>query len=410
MDAVRHAAETAYQAAGAVKDAIKSPTEHPMSKNIIYVSKDEADAAGFGIELPMTPLKEILFKHPPLGDGDLRIDITHSGICHTDIHFAKQDWPVPHMWPIVPGHEIIGVVRAKGSKVGNEFQIGERVGFGPHRNCCGECEYCQAGDDHLCLKVEIEQGNPGMKLIYDPAFGGYATQMQAPAYYAFKIPDKIPSSQASVLLCAGVTTYNAVSRFASKGGMKVAVASIGGLGHLAVQFAKAFGNEVTAITGHPEEKGEEIQNVGADHVIDANDKNAVKQHSWAFDVIVNCNPRWRDYDQLLWMLKPRGKLCQIGISKQQQALNITEFNLCYYERQIIGIWVGSRKQTRDMLEFSAQHNVVPLIDEEMPLDRVNDGIAKVSNSQAKFRIVLRPDQYARARGLPTVNESPAGAV
>eukprot|EP00898_Chlorokybus_atmophyticus_P006211 jgi/Chlat1/6591/Chrsp46S06098 len=111
------------------------------------------------------------------------------------------------------------------------------------------------------------------------------------------------------------------------------------------------------------------------------------------------------------MLKPRGKLCQIGISSKKEPFNVTEFNMCYYERQIIGIWVGSRKQTRDMLKFAAEHNILPVIDEEIPLDKVNDGIAKVSKSQAKFRVVLRPDLYAKERGLPhsgATREPPAG--
>eukprot|EP00850_Spirogloea_muscicola_P014670 SM000107S14036 [mRNA] locus=s107:108433:110861:+ [translate_table: standard] len=371
---------------------------HPSGWTFV-AEQARADAIAMGQKGPKEKVTKLYIKHPELDPHDIRINVTHSGVCHTDPHVMNGDWPMPGMYPIVPGHEAVGVVVKVGSEV-TDWKVGERAGFGPHRHCCGECEYCKRGDDHLCLEIGHYEPKDikKPKLLYNPAVGGWATQMQGPASYAFKIPDSIPSEKAAPLLCAGVTVYNPLSRHV-KEGMTVGIHGIGGLGHLGVQFAKAMGCKVYAITGHAQEKRAITEQLGADVIVDTHNTQQLSDLENTLDYILSTNPRDADYNMLIELVKPGGRVCQVGIPHKNEPIKFDAFKFCSLQKAFIGAWVGSRKQTRDCLEFAAKHKVLPVIGQVLPLDQVDQALDKMFKSEAQFRQVLECETYARSQNM-----------
>ena len=243
----------------------------------------EADAVGWGFyEQDVKKIQKIYFKFPPLKSDEIRINITYTGLCHSQVHYVAGDW---NRWvknvPIIPGHEMVGEVTHVGSDV-KDFKIGDKVGFGCFRDYCGSCKKCLRGDDNLCRSSD-------QNLTYgDLYWGGFATAMQQPAKMFFKLPENLPEEAAAPLFCPGITAFTPVDKYC-KPGYEVAVAGIGGVGHMAVQYAKAYGCRVTVFTTS---KGKEdlFKKLGADRVVITTEEGVFQKEAGKYDVLINNLP------------------------------------------------------------------------------------------------------------------------
>jgi uncharacterized zinc-type alcohol dehydrogenase-like protein len=308
-----------------------------------------------------------------LGARDVEIDISHCGICHSDIHLISNDWGISQ-YPFIPGHEIIGTVSAVGSDV-RLLNVGERVGLGWQSNSCGECEWCTKGMENLCLASE---GTCVRR------HGGYASRVRANARFVFPIPDALTSEQAAPLLCGGITVYNPLRSHGVNPSSRVGVVGIGGLGHMAIQFARVFGAEVTAFSTSAE-KEKEARSLGAHRFVNTRESRALKEVAGSLDFVlstVNADQDWGVYVQ---SLRPTGTLCFVGVPPSPVSLHA--FPLIAGMRAVTGSPIGSPSRIREMLDVAARHQV-GAITQVFPMAKVNDALAKVKKNKVRYRAVL----------------------
>jgi uncharacterized zinc-type alcohol dehydrogenase-like protein len=319
------------------------------------------------------PLEPFRYEPAALGPWDVELDISHCGICHSDLHLINDDWGGSR-YPLVPGHEIIGSVARLGASV-TQLKPGQRVGVGWQRSACGECAFCRRGDGNLCEKSEATcMGH----------YGGFAEHIVTDSRYAFPIPEALDSAQAAPLLCAGVTVYSPLKRYGTAKGRRVGVLGIGGLGHLALQFASAMGAAVTALSSSAG-KADDARRFGAGEVLVTSDKGSIKRARRSLDFIlstVSADLPWSDYMQLL---APNGTLCFVGVAPSP--LNITIGGLIGGQKSVTGSNIGGRAMMTDMLDFAAAHKVAPRI-EPRPMTEVNGALKRVAENQARYRMVL----------------------
>lgn len=315
------------------------------------------------------------FKYEPAkpGSQEVEIAITHCGICHSDIHLISNDWGISQ-YPFIPGHEIIGTVSAKGSDV-RGLEIGQRVGLGWQSNSCGRCEWCLKGLENLCPESEGTCVH---------RHGGYATGVRANSRFVVPIPDALPSEQAAPLLCGGITVYNPMRIHGIGPSSRVGVVGIGGLGHIAVQFARVFGAEVTAFSTTAEKEAE-ARAMGAHHFVNSRDTKAMKDMASGLDFIlttVNADQDWATY---LHALRPTGNLAFVGVPPSP--LSLSAFQLISGQRTISGSPIGPPACLREMLEVAARHGVKATT-ECFPMAKANEAIEKVKKSKVRYRAVL----------------------
>ena len=347
---------------------------HPTYK---IVSDEEADAFGWvftGVKENMT---KIGFKFPEIKPNELRANITYTGLCHSDLHIVTEEWgPAP--FPLVPGHEICGVVTALGSDV-KGFEIGEPVAFGVLRETCGECEPCKADQENLC-NGKVEQ-----KYTYDKTYwGGYATALQQPAAFFYKIPKNLPVEKVPPLLCAGITLYNPIKDYC-KPGQEVAVIGVGGLGHLGVQYAKAWGCRVTGVTSS-EDKKDFIKKLGADDVFVSTDEN-LEKYKGKFHVVLNTISGSQKLTGLVWLTRPLGTFVQLGLPPSDQPPVFDPAPLVHCKINYVGSETGSRKVVKEMLEFSSKNNIVSMC-EQFEFNDFGKAFDVLKNGKPKFRCVV----------------------
>ncbi|MFW7379226.1 MAG: NAD(P)-dependent alcohol dehydrogenase [Oligoflexus sp.] len=316
------------------------------------------------------------YEEKPLGPYEIDVKVSHCGICHSDLHLIDNDWQISQ-YPLVPGHEIVGTVQAAGQLI-QHFQRGQRVGIGWQRTACMQCEYCMRGDENLCLE------NQGTCVGHH---GGFAERIIADGRFAFAIPESLSSENAAPLLCGGITVYAPLKSFDIRANMRVGVIGIGGLGHLALQFSRAFGCEVTAFSSSADKK-EEALALGAHHFVSSKDANEMQKLASSFDFILSTVSADLDWNLYLNLLRPDGKLCIVGIP--QSELKIQAFPLIAGRKSICGSPIGSRTMMNEMLEFAARHGIEART-ELMPMSEVNVAIEKVRANQARYRMVLKTD-------------------
>jgi len=318
-------------------------------------------------------LEPFCYQGSALAPMDVELNISHCGICHSDLHLINDDWHVSR-YPLVPGHEIIGTVAALGSGV-RHLKPGQRVGVGWQRSACGECEYCRRGEDNLCARSEATCVGH---------HGGFAERIVADSRFAFPIPAALDSAQAAPLLCAGVTVFSPLRRDGVGLGKRVGVLGIGGLGHLALQFAAALGADVTALSSTAA-KEQDARQFGATDFLDVSASGALQRAKRSLDFIlvtVNVDLPWGEY---LGMLKPNGTLCFVGVPPGDMQIPVGA--LIGGQKTLAGSAIGGRVMMKDMLEFAAQHRVAPRI-ETLPMHDVNRAVAQVAANQARYRMVL----------------------
>ena len=320
------------------------------------------------------PLEKFEYEAPELGDLDVQVSITHCGICYSDVHFIDNDTGFT-TYPFVPGHEIVGNVSALGSKV-TVLKEGDRVGIGWQARSCGECEWCIRGEENLC--PEIFQS-----ATWTP-YGGFATAIIVNSRFAFPLPEKLEPENVGPLMCGGITVYSPLRDHDIKPSMKVGVVGIGGLGHLALQFASAWGCEVTAFSS-TSAKEEEARALGATNFINSNDTAQLQHAARSLDFILSVGHDL-DWNAYLGTLRPKGKLCIIGIPANP--INIEPFQLMFGQMSVCGSLIGGRSAIREMLEFAAHHNIKAKT-EVMQMSEVNEAIAKLKDNRVRYRIVLK---------------------
>lgn len=309
-----------------------------------------------------------------LGAHDVEIAITHCGICHSDVHLISNDWGVS-TFPFIPGHEVIGTVKAAGAHVAS-LKVGERVGLGWQSNSCGVCEWCVQGKENLCAKSEGTCVG---------RHGGYADRVRANARFAIPIPEALASENAAPLLCGGITVYNPLREHEVSPASRVGVIGIGGLGHMAIQFAKVFGAEVTAFSSSPE-KEEEALALGAHHFVNTRETRALKDVAGTFDLILNTANADMDWSIYLQALRPTGTLVFVGVTPSPVTLGHV-FPLISGQRAVAGSPIGSPARIREMLDVAARHGVKAKI-EAFPMAKANEAIAKVKKNKVRYRAVL----------------------
>lgn len=322
------------------------------------------------------------FQRRELGPLDVAIEITHSGICHSDIHRVREEWE-SQLFPIVPGHEIIGQVSAVGSEV-SRFVVGQRVGVGVYIDSCRECVNCLAGEGNYCQQGMIETFASMERDGVTPTQGGYSTGIVVDENYVVSVPESIDSSAGAPLMCAGITVYAPLERFGAGPGKRVGVIGLGGLGHLAVRFAKAMGAEVTVFS-HSPTKEQDARDLGADHFVYSGDSDHMESLSMSFDIVVNTVSAPLDPAPYLSLLGLGGVLVFVGISGQPYP--VQAFDVLQQRRMIAGSIIGSVAQLQSMLNFAAEHGIEASV-EVIPATEINAAYERVINSDVRYRFVI----------------------
>lgn len=315
---------------------------------------------------------------------DVVIDIKYCGICHSDIHMTRDEWGFGAAFPMVPGHEIAGIVKTIGSKV-TKYKIGDRVGVGCMVDSCRECAHCKEEMEQYCI--------PGNTLTYGSlekdgstiTQGGYSDVIVVNEDFVLRIPDNLPLDKAAPLLCAGITTYSPLNHWKTGPGKKVAVMGLGGLGHMAVKLAKAMGAEVTVLSGSVS-KEQDAKKLGADHFLFTKESGVFQENALRFDLIINTiSSADLNMAEYFGLLKMDGTLVSVGAP--EKPLSIHPFPLIMMRRNFAGSVIGSIKETQEMLDFCGKHNITPEIELIQP-KHVNEAYARVLNSDIRYRFVI----------------------
>ncbi|MEH7120367.1 NAD(P)-dependent alcohol dehydrogenase [Neobacillus vireti] len=327
------------------------------------------------------PFEKTIIERRDLRPDDVLIDIKYCGICHSDIHNAHNDFG-SGVFPMVPGHEIAGVVTAIGSEV-KKFAVGDHVGVGCFVDSCGECDFCLRGEEQFCKKGVVVVFN---SIGYDGelTYGGYSQKIVVKDKFVVRIPDSMDLAVASPLLCAGITTYSPMKNWNVGPGKKVAIVGMGGLGHLAVQYAHTLGAEVTVLSQTMNKKEEAIC-LGADQYYATSDPATFTELVSRFDLILNTVSANIDVDAYLSTLNVDGTLVNVGLPNKPDQYNV--FSLFAGRRSIAASNVGGIRETQEMLDFSAEHGIAPMI-EVISAEQVDEAYERVLRSDVRYRFVI----------------------
>ncbi|MBB6695843.1 NAD(P)-dependent alcohol dehydrogenase [Cohnella xylanilytica] len=330
---------------------------------------------------PEGPFKLTSIERRDLQPHDVLIEIKYAGICHSDIHTARGEWG-PVQYPLVPGHEIAGIVAEVGSEV-TKYAVGDRVGVGCMVDSCRECENCRKGEEQYCLK-----GNTGTYAAIDRygqyTQGGYSTRIVVTEDFVVRIPDGIELDVAAPLLCAGITTYSPLRHWGAAPGKKVAVVGFGGLGHMAVKLAHAMGAEVTVLSQTLSKKEDGLR-LGADRYYATSDPETFKKLAGSFDLIVNTVSAKIDINAYLSLLGLGGTLVNVGAPAEPLEVNV--FSLIGHRRSFAGSMIGGIRETQEMLDFCAEHRIAPEI-EVISANRIDEAWERVLASDVRYRFVI----------------------
>ncbi|MET4637299.1 NAD(P)-dependent alcohol dehydrogenase [Mycetocola sp. 2940] len=316
-----------------------------------------------------------------VGANDVQIDIAFAGICHSDIHQAREEWGAG-IFPMVPGHEIAGIVTAVGADV-TKHSVGDRVGIGCFVDSCRECDNCLAGEEQFCLKGNVATYN-GREYTGENTHGGYSTQIVANENYVLSIPEGIGLDEAAPLLCAGITTYSPLKHWGAGPGKKVAIVGMGGLGHMGVKIAAALGADVTVLS-QTLSKQEDGLKLGATDYFATSDPETFKTNRKRFDLIINTVSADLPIDDYLSMLTLNGSMVFVGLPEKPQTFSV--FSLVGGRRRLAGSNIGGIRETQEMLDFCAEHGLGADI-EVIDADQVNDAYERVIKSDVRYRFVI----------------------
>lgn len=322
------------------------------------------------------------FEHRDPGPHDVHIAIEFCGICHSDIHQARNEWGNA-IYPMVPGHEIIGIVKEVGSAV-TKFKVGDRAGIGCMVDSCRQCPSCLAGEEQYCERGEGVWTYNARDKQGNITFGGYADHIVADEAYALKVPAGLDPAGAAPLLCAGITTYSPLKHWGAGPGKKIGVVGLGGLGHMALKFSHAFGAKTVQFTTSAG-KVDDAKKLGADEVILTREPGWETAHAGTFDFILDCVSAKHDVTPYLSLLKRDGTLCTVGIPSEPIAIHA--FSVAIGRKSFAGSAIGGIKETQEMLDFCAAHNIVSDI-EMTSFAKIDEAWDRVVKGDVKYRFVL----------------------
>ncbi|AKN71264.1 alcohol dehydrogenase [Streptomyces sp. PBH53] len=337
--------------------------------------------AAYAAPAAKAPLERTTIERRAVGEFDVLIDIKFAGICHSDIHQAREGWGEA-IFPMVPGHEIAGVVAEAGPGV-TKFKVGDRVGVGCMVDSCRECENCLRGEEQYCLNGMVGTYNAVGK-DGEPTYGGYSEKIVVDENYVVRIPDGLSLDVAAPLLCAGITTYSPLRHWNAGPGKKVAVVGLGGLGHMAVKIAHAMGAEVTVLSQSLRKKDDGLK-LGADHYHATSDPKTFEELAGTFDLIVSTVSAPMDFGALLSLLKVDGALVNVGAPEEPIALNL--FSVIGGRKTLAGSMIGGIRETQEMLDFCAAHGIGAEI-ELISAAEVNEAYERVLASDVRYRFVI----------------------
>lgn len=338
----------------------------------------------YGTETKSQNLKPLTFDREDLRDGEVEIEISNCGVCHSDLHQARGDWGNT-VFPCIPGHEIVGTVKAVGDGI-SKFKLGDRVGVGCMVNSCQSCDACKRGEEQYC------SGPKSCTLTYNGpkkpdgtnSYGGYSTGIIVREEFVLKIPEAISFAEAAPILCAGVTTFSPMKHWGLKKGQTLGVAGIGGLGHMAVQIGKALGAKVVALTTSPE-KANAIKSLGADMVINMSDEDALEKATQSLDMMINTIPYGHDIEPYINLMKPNSVLAMVG-----NMIELEKFvpaNLVFHRITLAGSLIGGIPETQEVLDLCAKHGIRCKI-KNIDIDDVNQAFKDMEAGDVEFRHVI----------------------
>lgn len=357
-----------------------------MNTDIKY-NKDNFIVKGYGAKSKNKDLKEMDVERPMIKENEVIIKVLYSGVCHSDIHQVQDDWDNTR-YPCVPGHEVIGKIVKAGNKV-SKFSEGDIVGVGCMIDSCQTCSQCENDEEQFCI------GPNGPTMTYNGyfgnpdsnynTFGGFSSHIVSTEDFLLKIPRSLDIKKAAPILCAGITTYSPLHHFNVGAGDKVGIVGIGGLGHMGVQIAKAMGAEVTAITTM-EAKRKDALELGADHVIISENQREMKDNQMSLDFILVTIPEQFDVNPYINLLAPRGSLVTVGLlgPYKKPTNNMT---VAMYARNVGGSLIGGIKETQEVLDFCAEHNILPEV-EMIKIEDINKAFVNVEEEKVRFRYVI----------------------
>jgi alcohol dehydrogenase (NADP+) len=327
------------------------------------------------------PLERTTVPRRPVGEHDVLIEIKYAGICHSDIHQARDGW-VEGIFPMVPGHEIAGIVTEVGDGV-TKFAVGDRVGVGCMVDSCRECENCKAGLEQYCTGGMVGTYN-ALDKSGEPTYGGYSTHIVVDEAFTLRIPDGLSLDIAAPLLCAGITLYSPLAHWNAGPGKKVAIVGLGGLGHMGVKIAHVLGAEVTVLSQSLRKKDDGLE-LGADHYYATSDEATFEQLAGTFDLIVSTVSAPLPLDKYLSLLKTDGAFVNVGAPEEPVSLNL--FSVIAGRKTLAGSGIGGIRETQEMLDFCAEHGLGAEI-ERIRADQINEAYERVLASDVRYRFVI----------------------
>ncbi|RYG47317.1 MAG: NAD(P)-dependent alcohol dehydrogenase [Chitinophagaceae bacterium] len=313
---------------------------------------------------------------------DVLIDILYCGVCHTDIHFVRNDFGMS-VYPLVPGHEIVGKVSEVGSSV-TKFKPGDTVGIGCLVDTCRECENCKNDLEQYCLQGATYTYSTPERQGDGVTYGGYSNKIVCDEDYVLRVADNLPLEKVAPLLCAGITTYSPLRKWKVDAGQKVAILGLGGLGHMGVKFAAAFGAEVTVLS-RSASKEEDAKTLGAHKFVVTNDDEQVSKVQGYFDLILDTVSADHDYNFYLSMLKTNGTMVCVGLPNSPAV--VPAFNLIFHGRSLAGSLIGGIAETQEMLDFCAANDITSEV-EMINIKDINKAYERMEKSDVKYRFVI----------------------
>jgi uncharacterized zinc-type alcohol dehydrogenase-like protein len=345
---------------------------------------------GYAAQSAGAPLEPFSFKRRDLRPNDVGIEIQFCGICHSDIHQARDEWS-GSIFPMVPGHEIAGIVSDVGSAV-TKYKLGDRVGVGCFVDSCRTCTACLQGLDQYCVNKTLTYNDTEKDAAGAPTYGGYSNRIVVDEQYVLSIPESVPLDVAAPLLCAGITTYSPLRHWKAGPGKKVAIIGMGGLGHMGVKLAHAMGADVTVLS-QSLSKQADGKRFGADHYYATSDPQTFTKLAGTFDLIINTVSAELDWNAYLDLLAVDGALVIVGAPSNP--IPVGAFSLIGGRHTLAGSGIGSIRETQEMLDFCAQHGIASDI-ERIPIHKVNEAYERVLKSDVRYRFVIEMDSLKAA--------------
>jgi alcohol dehydrogenase (NADP+) len=341
-------------------------------------------AIGYAAQNARAPLKPLEFDRHEPGAHDVQIDVLYCGVCHSDIHQVRDEWHNT-VYPCLPGHEIVGRVIKIGQNV-TKFKEGDLAGVGCMIDSCQQCNPCHVGEEQYC---EGPNGwtatyNGPMKPDGSNTFGGYSNTIVVKENFVLKVPESLETKAVAPLLCAGVTTYSPLRHWQVKAGQRVGVVGLGGLGDMAVKLATAMGAHVVAFTTSPE-KEKDMRQLGAEDVVISTDKESMQKYISSFDFILSTIPTKHDINPYIQLLKRDATLVLVGALEPLEPIDHSQ--VAFYRRSIAGSLIGGIAETQEVLDFCAEHSIVPDV-EMIPIQQINEAYERMIRGDVKYRFVI----------------------